>query len=296
MIILLLLFLTLIDAKCTLPGYGTFNGTCTEGVFGVLHEECNSKGYVDSTNGCTCYSLSSNPLKRCEQSSSVDQYKLQNIEINHERKICISYADDKNGYYEIVDASTHRYGEIDPPVAKKCFGFVYGPPPGQLVESTTLPFETFEECNRFGGFDPNEVGLISGFKVCNGHGSWNETTRSCVCNPGWMLASIGLDFNGNEAMSCVECAYHYGPQISFVDTKPPYCTWIESPDPVNGNMAECGGRGNFINGQCSCFANSTVGYWGLGMIGKIFNLNNTEVFAESCILCKEGYHTYPYCV
>jgi hypothetical protein len=301
MIILIALLPILATSECLLNGYGTYNGSCIEGRFGIVHEECNSQGYLTelsdrSGSECNCYSFSLNPLNQCAPTSTVAQFKTQLVEIKHERKICNSYADDKNGYYEIVDPSTHRYGEVDPPIPKKCFGFVYGPPPGQLVEETTLALETFEECNRFGGFDPNEVGLVTGFKVCNGHGAWNETTRSCNCNSGWMLASIGLDYNNSEALSCVQCDYHYGPTTTFVHKEPPYCLYIESPDPINGEMSECGGRGNFINGKCSCFANSTVGYWDLGMIGGVFNLNNTEVFVESCILCKEGYHTYPFCV
>lgn len=297
---LIILFVKLVSSACLLNGYGTSNGSCIEGRFGVNHDECGNRGYLVelsdlSGSECVCYSSSLNPLDKCAL-STISQFKEQEIEIKHDRKTCESYADDKNGYYETVDPSTHRYGDVDPPIAKKCYGFVYGPPPGQLVEETTLPFETFEECNRFGGFDPNEVGTITGFKVCNGHGSWNETTRLCECNTGWMPVSIGLDYNGSEALSCVRCDYHFGPTIDFSAKQPPYCLYIESPDPITGEMAECGGRGNFINGKCSCFSNSTVGYWDLGMIGGVFNLNNTEVFAESCILCKEGYHTYPFCI
>jgi hypothetical protein len=272
------------------------NGSCVDSEFGVRCLECNSRGYTVGTD-CKCYSRNLNPSTGCQLTLAAEfmPYTVQGVEITHDRTYCVSYADEKNGFYETIDPDLHQFGRIDPPVPMKCFSSIYGPSPGELVEDEVLPTDEFEECNTFGGPDPNE--LVPGFRACHGHGDWNKTSRECECHSGWRLSFIGLDYYGDGAYSCTDCDYHFGPSIDPQGEKqPPYCLYVESPDPITGEQKECGGRGLYINGACSCYSNSTVGYWDLGMVGGVFDSNNTERFTESCILCSEGYHTYPFCL
>jgi hypothetical protein len=134
---------------------------------------------------------------------------------------------------------------------------------GPVPNENLLP----NECNTYGGPDPLFPDL--GFATCSGHGTWNASSYSCVCNTGWQLAPLGIGLDNQTVDSCTQCAPFYGPPIplgpgsAYGSGSVPSsaCSFIWAPDPIDGIPKQCSGHGTFINGACVCNFGSKFGYW-----------------------------------
>jgi len=287
-----------------------YNGTaCVPSLFGVSCSECSYSGQLIisadlSGTICNCYSTLANPKTFCQNTlvttSIIEQI---NVTMTYSRITCKAIQSIEFGCFNDVSYDTFEYGTINPPVPYECCSPYLGPSPGTIVE-TLIPGVPFIECNVYGAPDPDQrnSSLQGLFAICSGHGFWNVTSRTCECNEGWQLRTVGsymINSTVYDIETCLDCYGHFGPipdreyEDGFVE--PPYCVAIYTPDPITGIDSECGGRGVYIeNNGCVCYHNSTIGYWSLGPVGGKFALNQTEIFDESCVRCSNG--TYPYCL
>jgi hypothetical protein len=280
---------------------------CVKSQFGVGCSECNSGlgflvpsfdyGYVE----CQCYSKSLDPKTNCLPAPLFNSTPTWlEFNLTYLKVTCEAHQSVDLGCFEKVDSSGHKYGEPNPPVPTKCCLDIYGPPPGELNEIIQIPLM---ECNTIGTPDPNLKYDLSpysqAFKTCSGHGIFNFTSRECECDFGWDLGWIGMDFfnSTKDVFSCNTCKGYFGPNPHSIYEQGPYCNRIYSPNPISGISEECGGRGTYIghSNTCSCYSNSTIGYWKLGTIRGIFNFDGTESIQQSCIECDLG-KKYPYCL
>ena len=269
---------------------------CVESKRGIPCFECNGAGFmVDSVDmtrmECKCYSSKLDPRYLCLP-SRLSNYTKDGVQFRrrYDKVTCKPHRDDILGCFGDLDSSNHKYGEERPPTPHRCCSDIYGPPPGELVENEDIPLQT---CNTFGTVDPDtrngNTSFDLAFKTCSGHGVFNFSTRVCECDKGWKLGYIGTDVHGNDVQSCIQCDGHFGPSPYSAYDSPPYCRMIFSPSPITGISEECGGRGKYyLETGCSCYSNSTTGYWKLGRLGGRFTDNGTEIFAESCIECESG--------
>jgi hypothetical protein len=268
-------------------------GTCEQSVFGTLCQECNFAGYLaQNTIGqlsCHCYSKHLDPKKGCLPSDRTlatnDITTIQADNIVAKRFYCDAYQSTQYGCYAKIDATGHRFGDPNPPIPHRCCVENYGPPPGELTEDllTDGLVDQFEECNTKGGYQVDALpGETRAFRTCSNHGNWNLTTRECDCHRGWALELVGDDLDGNDILSCVACSPLWGPDSYDAASVPPFCSKIYTPNPFTGVDEECGGRGKFVDDHCSCFGNSTYGYWGL------INITKAGVTMESCGQCLSG--------
>jgi hypothetical protein len=255
------------------------NGACVPSGFGRLCTECNERGYVTDEQRCACYSNQLDPSLLCRANSLNTRELYVNVttsDVTKTKTSCVSYQSTTYGCFAAVDDTGHKYGTVDPPVPTRCCVENVGPPPGELTESilTAGIVDRYVECNTYGGpqVDANET-EVRGFRTCSNHGSWDATNRTCVCDVGWALGLVGENLDSSEIYSCVACAPFYGPDSYDSFSTPPFCSKIYTPDPVTGEDAECGGRGLFLDGKCSCSDGWTL-----------VNVTKTEVTVETCAL------------
>ncbi len=242
-------------------------------------EECSDRGYLvrtDDLSGvkCVCYSSLLDARTGCQPTLLTGTLsETREVNVTFHQKRCVSYQDEIYGCFK--ETPNGKYGDPNPPVPTQCCTEIYGPPPGELTESLLGEVLVYETCNQFGGIDPSEVNG-TGWRLCNGHGEW-LANRTCQCSQGWRLDYLGEDILGNEVESCLKCDRYWGPEN--------YCNVIWTPDPLTGIGAECGGRGTFIENGCSCYGNSTIGYWDLLTI---------DTGIQTCAKCADGF-SLPYC-
>jgi hypothetical protein len=284
---------------------------CAPSTFGKLCMECNERGQLLWASDysqliCSCYSSLLDPSTGCQFTplATLPYTVVSNVTLSYEKISCVSFQSTTYGCFAPVDSSHHRYGDPNPPVPTQCCSDIFGPPPGYLTESLLLlnaEVTQFQECNEIGTPDPNDIGqetidtnFTTGFQTCSNHGTWNATTRLCTCDQGWSLGVVGIDVlnNNTAAYSCVLCdGPFWGPDVTDLSNTPPFCSKVVSPDPLTGELEECGGRGQYISTGCSCFSNSTIGYW------TVANLTTTPngFLIQSCAVCQKGY-TFPSCL
>lgn len=272
----------------------TDEGECVESKRGRRCRECNFRGWMsdDIENGgykCTCYHPSWDPNAAC--SALVDLPSQQiDVTVAYDSVTCVSHTQKELGFFAPVAEST--YGEIGPSTPIRCWSDVYGPEPGQLVETAKEPFA---ECNTFVGIDPD---LDDGIKrTCSGveKGTWNFTSYACDCKDKWQATFAGYDYYGAVARTCGTCRGFFAPRPEW-GFDPPHCSRIYTPDVLDGVTKECGGHGKDVDGSCVCFSNVTAGYWDLMAISDVFLVPNgdgtTTTFnhsVETCARCQFGY-------
>ena len=168
--IIILLFLSLlfhlIDSQCSLCTMP--NGQCTtNGIQGILCEECNYRGYVDPvTRTCACNSRFENPSVNCSSLYSVPI--IVNVTTVVTNYHCDCHHNTEDGDWKLneppfesrifinsSDFKEFKYGLPYPPVCNTCFNMYIGPPPESLTPSMTS-FKV-QACTRIGGMDPNVV-------------------------------------------------------------------------------------------------------------------------------------------
>lgn len=271
------------------------DGRCVPSRYGTLCNECSGQGYLVPTDDlrgrrCVCYAGQLDPKLACRpgQFFQVNQSRTIQLQRTFTKLSCVSHQHPMLGCFEQIDSSGHKYGTKDPPVPYRCCGDIYGPPPGELREKFTLG-NPFEECNTYGGPDPNLVPLNdTSFRTCNGHGLFNFTARACQCDREWAEEPIGRDLDDNVVMGCTTCTEFYGPSPKDPFKLPPFCISLHSPDPLTGREEECGGHGRYYpeTRECVCFGNRTHGYWDQGVIG---NWPDGGGLVKSCVTCQPGY-------
>ena len=268
---------------------------CVPSKYGTLCNECSGQGYLVATDDnkgrrCVCYMSQLDPKLACRpgQFFQLNRSRTLRLQRTFTKLSCVAHQHPMLGCFDSVDSSGHKYGTKDPPVPYRCCSDIYGPPPGELRETFT-PGKPFEECNTFGGPDPNRVPLNdTGFRTCNGHGMFNFTSRACQCDREWSPEPIGVDLNNSVVMGCTTCAEFYGPSPKDPFKLPPFCLSIHSPDPLTGREEECGGHGRYYpeTRECVCFGNRTHGYWTSGVIGS---WSDGGGLVRSCVDCQPGY-------
>ena len=77
---------------------------------------------------------------------------------------------------------------------------------------------------------------------------------------------------GEDVWLCTACAPWFGP--------PDDCSAVWTPDPLDGVFKVCSGHGAYTAEGCSCFGNSTGGYWALASVQGV----------ETCAACAEGFN------
>jgi hypothetical protein len=272
----------------------TFNNItqCLTSKYGRKCNECSGNGFLERDAiglKCKCYNNILSP-KTCSIPSGNNYVKLNNTLLKYQKITCDAFQSTKYGCYKPVDSSNHKYGEPNPPIPRECCREVYGPPPGELLENLYAgTIQQYEECNIYGGIDKNEMfpwSNSTGFRACNNHGDWLPETRECICHNGWKLDIIGKNISDIDVSSCITCMNGWGPLPSTI-IRPPFCSKIYTPHVITGELAECSGRGDFINGQCNCYSNTTIGYW------KLLELD-TNSSILTCAGCLNG--TFPTCL
>ena len=281
------------ELSCT-----TFTGECRLSVFGTRCAECDFSGFLveDDTFGiiCECYDPILNPHGHC--SSPLVDLRVVSVNVTAEfkEKNCIAFQSETLGCFaNVTTIDQPRYGSPFPKSPNRCCSEIYGPKPGELVENG---IGGWEECNQFGTFDPNEPFAIGVFRTCSGHGAWDKVSYSCICDPEWNGVKIGQSVtSGIDVYSCRSCFGFFGPDPPLdsapSETRLKFCSVIMTPD-ENGDLAECGGHGSYLNGQCICDASIEDGFWGLLPIVQTFERvlgNGTRydeiVTVETCSRC-----------
>ncbi|MHA1679490.1 MAG: hypothetical protein ACTSUE_00685 [Promethearchaeota archaeon] len=200
------------------------------------------------------------------------------IDYVYDRAICNPHQNKDLGWFKITgDLETHVYGTEDPPIPNACMLDVLGPKPGQALETLRSPLET---CNTYCGPDPNQVfgpEKDSSCVTCAKHGDWNRTAYHCECHDRWTLRDSGeVGVYGEAVYLCDKCQGFWGPNVPgdeerYTENDNPYCRKIWTPDPETGIERECSGHGEYVfSEQCSCFGNSTHGWWELDEITHTF--------------------------
>ncbi|MHA1684487.1 MAG: hypothetical protein ACTSUE_26350 [Promethearchaeota archaeon] len=269
---------------CPLGQCYTETDGCLDSKFGVLCTECNNNGYLEErtpsigfpeTNICVCYDPSFDPTANVPCSSlTVLKFDLD-LTTHLDRALCDPHQHELLGFFKLSgNPNDHYYGLDNPPVPNACLREIWGPEPGQNVETFRRPLQT---CNTYCGPDPNQFyGPLqeSACFTCSKHGNWNPNKYRCECHDQWTLRKsphIGKD-PGIHAYLCDKCQPLWGPSVPGdgeyleIDRRSaPYCHQIWTPDPETGIESECGGHGTFgiHSKQCGCFANETHGHWDL---------------------------------
>lgn len=169
-ILIILVFLSLfthsVDSQCSLCTMP--NGQCTtNGIQGILCEECNYRGYVDPvTRTCVCNSRFENPSVNCSSLYSVPI--IVNVTTVVTNYHCDCHHNTEDGDWKLneppfesrifvnsSDFKEFKYGLPYPPVCNTCFNRYIGPPPESLTPSMTS-FKV-QACTRIGGMDPNVI-------------------------------------------------------------------------------------------------------------------------------------------
>ena len=242
----------------------TFFNVQTPSTFGARCEECQYKGYIvwDDRFGyiCDCYLVDYDPYNHCSSILYPKIIPTLNISATLTSAYCDAFQSRELGCFAKVLPSL--YGSPNMLIPNKCCSEIYGPPPGQLVESGV---SGWQECNTFGTFDPNEPFLIAAFRTCSGHGRWNPITYACECDYNWNGVQIGQDFiTQQDVYSCRTCFGFFGPQPPLdeapEETQLQFCSRYETPDEF-GNLAECGGHGQYQDGICVCDYSQDLGFW-----------------------------------
>lgn len=276
------------------------NGICMESKYGVICDECNRLGYLIGYQ-CECYPAIANKYQRCLHSQTVSQETLVVTQEKYYKWECNPFRDHQRGCFKLgIAPDPYRYGTSEfPPVPNRCCSDIYGPDPAQLV----VPASSREMCNSFGGPDPNDKANPTFFYPCHNHGTWNKDTYKCTCSePNWQAGFIGLDIYGQPAYSCNRCKPGWGPLGGD------QCGAIYAPSTKTGISEICAGNGEMDDGVCSCFQNSTHGYWQLSEFtfasqvtngsGVVRTLNTTLQVCGKCIWPYEGQSCLdtPYCL
>ena len=194
------------------------------------------------------------------------------------------------------------------PTCRTCTSMAWGPAPKTVaddearqmgrdatyVTNRTVPCGGAQTaCNVLGHFDPNRayvamavaaaddmdnvdadiVGPVTTWTACGGHGTYDPSVSTCVCDPGWTLGPHDPTFGGAEYATCIRCAAGYGPTVPLGGLDPwlaRYGAVVEAPGTthppfcvapmVNGTL--CAGHG--VPGPvatCVCDATTAQGYW-----------------------------------
>ena len=265
---------------CRLP-----NGECDRSAFGKFCQECSFNGYIYK-GACVCYAGIYDPANGCKSYFGQVTSSIQE-NVVASRIDCVPYRSKELGFFADPDTSNYVYGQPNPDgkgIPLSCWGTVYGPEPGVLVESSTQKFYT---CNTYCGLDP-EKPEDDTCETCAGHGFWNG--EYCECDTGYNAEFVGYDYFNMSAYVCSSCWGFRG------QNQEGYCAAVYTPDPVDGVFKECGGHGVSYQGGCYCYYNSTSGYWVTAGIGDYFSftLGNSTMIAEfdhvdSCVACEKGY-------
>lgn len=273
------------------------DGKCVRSRPGVRCLECSGDGAI--INGeCVCYTSTANPLALCT-SLLVNIQGVENENATLSTMKCNSPQDPRLGFFAPPPTSSDFvYGQPNPTgigIPDQCWTnpagvIVYGPEPGVLTELATSPFFT---CNTYCALDPAVPYGTEGYGscvTCGGHGYWDSTIYQCICDEGFTAVPIGLNYYNQTVYACTDCWGFRGPNPDG------YCSAIYGPDPVDGVFKECMGHGDFQDGQCYCYQNSTAGYWQLASISGEFSYllaNGTSVTSfqevEGCMQCQVGY-------
>lgn len=261
------------------------SGVCVPSVYGVRCEECSYRGHLTLDGICECYDPTWRATARCTTTFPATHVTL-NVEEVVDSVYCEPFQSRELGCFaDGLDGGV--YGAANPYTPSACCSEIYGPPPGQLVETGT---GGWQECNTYGSWDPNEPFGVSPFRTCSGHGSWDPTTYHCTCDHQWMGVVIGSDhLTAEPVYTCRSCFGFWGPKQELDEPAHEvdhlYCDrpWTPGDD---GELAECGGHGEWIDGRCSCDSG-----WGLGWLEGEFNrvyTNGTTMIethaVEVCII------------
>lgn len=249
-------------------------GVCVDCVYGTLADECYGRGYMPTQTTCECYEPQFDPKAGCQSLFDIANAPLI---LNHtlDRVTCDAHTNPIMGFYRANPVG--KYGDPHPAVPNQCWSEVYGPPPTQVFDSQ-VPLQA---CNTYASYDPDlcfgpEQDCSS--KTCSYHGYWNATSYSCQCYQGWNVTYIGQDFYNKSVYVCRDCNGYWGPPPGD-PAGPPFCSVPWLPD-QNGDLRECSGHGVFMDdGACSCYSNSTAGFWALAPLMGF----------QTCAVCQLGY-------
>jgi hypothetical protein len=304
------------DGQC----FSSHDSACVTSEQGVRCDECTKEGYIvpqlDLRNPdeyvCTCYQNNLDPnVEGAPCSPAVDITDSLDVTVVKSRSTCDPHNSKKLGFFKLSDVvDNHVYGEEGPPLPNACLRSIFGPEPGIIVETLLIPLAT---CNTYGAADPN---LVHGperddsFRVCAGHGNFDQPMYRCDCDDNWILRSSGqLGADNEEVFLCDRCSGFQGPPVprdGFGTESPPFCGKTWTADPLDGSEKQCGGHGDFIIDvdQCVCFGNTTHGHWDLSQITHTFTVPtynvtgsvvdvDTEVTVVTCQKCKFPYVPEP---
>lgn len=249
-------------------------GVCRDSKYGELCDECFGRGYLTSPTTCECYERQFDPKAACQSLFDITAVPLI-LNNTLDRITCDAHHNPVMGFYK--DNPVGKYGDPHPAVPQQCWSEIYGPPPTQLFESQ-VPLQA---CNTYCSYDPDTFfgpEQDGSCKTCAYHGFWNSTSYSCQCFPGWALTYIGQDYYNRSAYVCQDCDGYWGPPPGDA-AGPPFCSVPWLPD-QNGVLRECSGHGTYTDaGQCSCYSNSTAGFWALAPLMGF----------QTCAVCQVGY-------
>lgn len=198
-----------------------------------------------------------------------------------------------------------KMGSPGPPVCNLCKSDGIGPPVGTVVDVESLRRPV--TCTQYGSADPSlllnvtleyESTENTKWVSCSGHGLWDLARFRCNCyQPAWELASVPSQvgiLNETSVVTCSQCSKFWGP--------PSICASPYTPDPTNGRFASCGGHGVYTGNTCSCYTNSTTGYWQLAVVAEPATVlvypdaigarvvpTTVVASVESCVACQPGY-------
>ncbi len=245
-----------IEASCPIGECRELDRGCVSSVYSTRCSECSANGYIVDGR-CVCYDRLDDPERACLPLFPSNATYDVSYQTTHAKCACGN--SDADGYFLQISDDDYKYGAPNPPTCSQCLSDVFGPKPGGGANP----------CTKYGGPNPNQLysdSQDSAWWECNGGGYWNPVTYSCVCYPGYQLTNTGLKGrNGTEEVwSCTTCAPGYGPPVptSAHDIEafypPTYCRTIFTIDPLTGLFAECGGHGEFLDGNCFCFQNGST--------------------------------------
>lgn len=294
-VLLLLLLLGRAEGACTL-----YSGAMTD-VEGpqVLCEECGFSGYLNQAGECVCLTAAMDPNLECLAPGLMNETILKTWE--YYESPCECFTSFRTGFFRLTEPERtkiingtiqYQWGDGPPPTCSLCFNQYYGPAP-TLQTYSSRQNNTAIACFQYGGQDPvllidtpaptpfpaEESGGGVGrrqldeqfaWSLCAGHGQWNAEWNGCVCDEGWGLEDVGVSgFNNSQIFICQKCLGPWGPltpsqQNSIpYNSSEPWCGVIYTPDPVDGELKQCGGHGSYFDGECICDFTASLGFWTL---------------------------------
>lgn len=276
----------------------TLLGQCSPSVRGVKVAECDYKGFMALDKygqiTCECYFTNLNPQAHCS-SQYFDPPEIQTWSASAASAKCESFQDQARGCF--ADVLVSKFGDPHPAVPIKCCSEAYGPPPGQLLEFNK---KVFSECNTYGSWDPNDPITRGQFKPCSGHGTWNREAYNCTCDEDWNAVPVGVSFyNGQPIYSCRTCFGFFGPKPPLdapqaENDQETYCSAPYTPD-ENGELAPCGGHGDWDGSRCTCHFDKIRGFWTTVRLVQTFKRvkgdgteTGEEVSLDTCSACSSG--------